>query len=222
MQWHGRLGLPPASNQAFGEYLERKLQVTPDAAPFSGESHWWTPEILSPVLGGSAATAAAARPPAAARATLGTLGTPAWAFNPHPRCADSCCPVPCPPSGISTASAWPTGPYDGPPAAYPGLAAAPPGRPPAARDAGGGVLGADRSGLRIGAPSMPAAAWGSLGAGASAWLGAAPPAATPGGAALNPVRGPGSGFKFAQPPPRGGCLLERNSTSLTLCRMANQ
>ena len=44
MQWHGRLGLPEASsglrNQAFGEYLERELQVTPDAAPLSGESHW--------------------------------------------------------------------------------------------------------------------------------------------------------------------------------------
>ena len=52
MQWHGRLGLPPASNQAFGEYLGRELQLTQDAAPFSGESHWWTPEILSPVLGG--------------------------------------------------------------------------------------------------------------------------------------------------------------------------
>ena len=194
------------------------------------------------MLGGSAATAAA-RPQDALRATL---GTPAWAFNPHPRCADSCCPVPCPPSGISTASAWPTGPYDGPPAAYPGLTsqalpyaavaggfpglrgtagpgrrtglsspwgfagAAPPGRPPAAaaRDAGGGGLGADRSGLRIGAPSMPAAAWGSLGAGASAWQGAAPPAATPGGAALDPVRGPGSGFKFAQPPPRAAAALE--------------
>ena len=118
MQWHGRLGLPPASNQAFGEYLERELQVTPDAAPFSGESHWWTPEILSPVLGGSAATAAA-RPQDAPRATL---GTPAWAFNPHPRCADSCCPVQCPPARISTASTWQRGPYDGPPSAYPGLA----------------------------------------------------------------------------------------------------
>ena len=61
MQWHGRLGLqvPPASKQAFTEYLEKELQVTPDAAPFSGESHWWTHEIVSPVLGGSAATAAA-------------------------------------------------------------------------------------------------------------------------------------------------------------------
>ena len=58
MQWHGRLGLSPASNQAFLEYLEEELQVTPDATPFSGESHWWTQEILSPVLGGSAATAA--------------------------------------------------------------------------------------------------------------------------------------------------------------------
>ena len=57
---------------------------------------------------------------------------------------------------------------------------------------------------------MPAAAsrWGSLGAGASAWQGAAPPAATPGGAALDPVRGPGSGFKFAQPPPRAAAALE--------------
>ena len=75
MQWHGRLGLPPASNQEFGKYLEKELHVTPDAAPFSGESHWWTPESPPAVLGGSAATAAAARPPAAARATL---GTPAW------------------------------------------------------------------------------------------------------------------------------------------------
>ena len=213
MKWHGRLGLPQDSSQEFGIYLEKELHVMPDAAPFSGESHWWTPEsppdrppaaIWAPVLGGSAATAAA-RPQDAPRATL---GTPAWAFNLHPRCADICCSVPCPPSGISTASVWPTGPYDGPPAAYPGLAAAPPGRPPAARDAGGGGLGADRSGLRIGAPSMPAAAWGSLGAGASAWQGAAPPAATPGGAALDPVRGPGSGFKFAQPPPRAAAALE--------------
>ena len=83
MQWHGRLGLPPASNQEFRKYLEKEQQVTPDAAPFSGESHWWTPEILSPVLGGSAATAAA-RPQDAPRATL---GTPAWALNPHTRCA---------------------------------------------------------------------------------------------------------------------------------------
>ena len=35
MQWHGRLVLPPASNQAFTEYLQKELQVTPDAAPFS-------------------------------------------------------------------------------------------------------------------------------------------------------------------------------------------
>ena len=43
----------------------------------------WISEILSPVLGGSAATAAA-RPQDAPRATL---GTPAWALNPHTRCA---------------------------------------------------------------------------------------------------------------------------------------
>ena len=67
MQWHGRLVLPPASNQAFTEYLQKELQVTQDAAPFSGESLWWTPEILSPVLGGSAATAAS-RPQDAPRA----------------------------------------------------------------------------------------------------------------------------------------------------------
>ena len=35
MKCHGRLGLPPASNQEFGKYLEKELQVTPDAAPFS-------------------------------------------------------------------------------------------------------------------------------------------------------------------------------------------
>ena len=75
MQWHSSLGLPPASNQEFGKYLEKELHVTPDAAPFSGESHWWTPESPPAVLGGSAATVAAAQPPAAARATL---GTPAW------------------------------------------------------------------------------------------------------------------------------------------------
>ena len=118
MQWHGRLGLPPASNQAFTEYLQKWLQVTQDAAPFSGKLLWWTPEILSPVLGGSAATAAA-RPQDASRAML---STPAWAFNPHLCCADSCCPAQCPPAGISTASTWPTGQYDGPTAAYPVLA----------------------------------------------------------------------------------------------------
>ena len=67
MQWHSRLGLPPASNQEFGKDLEKELQVTPDAAPFSGESHWWTPESPPAFLGGSAATAAAARPPGYAR-----------------------------------------------------------------------------------------------------------------------------------------------------------
>ena len=80
MQWYGRLGLPPASNQEFGKYLEKELQVTPDAEGatsdagrlFSGESHWWTPQSPSAVLGGSAATAAA-HPPAAARAQLGRL-----------------------------------------------------------------------------------------------------------------------------------------------------
>ena len=56
------------------EYLEKELQVTPDAAPFSGESHWWTPESPPAVLGGSVATAAV-RPLAAARALL---GAPAW------------------------------------------------------------------------------------------------------------------------------------------------
>ena len=49
-------------------------------------------------------------------------GTPAWTLNPHARCADSCCPVQCPPAGVSTASTWLTGPYDCPPSAYPGLA----------------------------------------------------------------------------------------------------
>ena len=34
---HCRLGLPPASNQEFGKYLEKELQVKSDAAPFSGE-----------------------------------------------------------------------------------------------------------------------------------------------------------------------------------------
>ena len=43
-------------------------------------------------------------------------------LNQHPRCADSCCPAQCPPAEISTASTWPTGPYDGPPSVYPGLA----------------------------------------------------------------------------------------------------
>ena len=83
--------------------------------------------------------------------------------------------------------------------------------PPAAWDLGGRGLGADRtrrSGLRIGAPSMHATAWSSLGAGASAWQGAAPPAATPGGAALDTVRGPGNGFKCAQPPPRAAAALD--------------
>ena len=74
MKCHGRLGLPPASNQEFRKYLEKELQVTPDAAPFSGESHWWTPESPPAVLGGSVATAAV-RPLAAARALL---GAPAW------------------------------------------------------------------------------------------------------------------------------------------------
>ena len=64
------LGLPPASNQEFGKYLEKELHVTPDEAPFSGESHWWTPESPFAVLGESAATAAE-HPPATARALLG-------------------------------------------------------------------------------------------------------------------------------------------------------
>ena len=93
MQWHGRLGLPPASNQAFGEYLERELQVTPDAAPFSGESHWWTPEILSPVLGGSAATAAA-RPQDAPRAPLGTRRGPSTRILVAPTAAALCRALP--------------------------------------------------------------------------------------------------------------------------------
>ena len=52
LKCHDSLGLPPASNQEFGKCVEKELQVTPDTAPFSGDSHWWTPEILSPVLGG--------------------------------------------------------------------------------------------------------------------------------------------------------------------------
>ena len=95
IKWHGRLGLPPTANQEFSRYLEKELHVTPDAEPFSGEphcgeSHWWIPEsppdrpqaaVGAPVLGESAA-AAAGRPQDAQRVSL---GTPAWAFNPHPR-----------------------------------------------------------------------------------------------------------------------------------------
>ena len=244
--------------------------MTPDAAPFSGESHWWAPEILSPVLGGSAATAAT-RPQDAPRATLGTL---AWALSQHTRSADSCCPGQCPlADGISTASTWLTGPYDGPPSAYPGLAsqalpyasvadglpglrgadgpgtgrlyvgplrmvcstvstwvhagAAPPARPPAlalGQEGGGGLLvlvGADRSCLRIGAPSMPAAAWGSLGAraGAGPWLGPGmepPAAASRGGAALDQVQGLGAGFRFAQQPPRAAAAAGVGASAVRL------
>ena len=75
MKWHGRLGLPQASSQEFGIYLEKELHVMPDAAPFSGESHWWTPEsppdrppaaVWAPVLGGSRS-----RQPPAPRPWLG-------------------------------------------------------------------------------------------------------------------------------------------------------
>ena len=50
LKCHASLGLSPASNQEFGKYLEKELQVTLDAAPFSGESHWWTPESPPAVL----------------------------------------------------------------------------------------------------------------------------------------------------------------------------
>ena len=48
------------------------------------------------------------RPPAG-RAGVG--------LQPASSCADSCCPVPCSPAGISTASTLPRGPNDDPPAA---------------------------------------------------------------------------------------------------------
>ena len=38
MQWHCRLGLSPASNQEFGKYLEKLMQVTLYASLDSAES----------------------------------------------------------------------------------------------------------------------------------------------------------------------------------------
>ena len=63
----------PAPKQAFTEYVEKELQVTQDAAPFSGESHMWTPVVsrdpfpCARWIGGHGS-----RPPAGrANATLG-------------------------------------------------------------------------------------------------------------------------------------------------------
>ena len=133
---HRRLALNPAMDQAFGKYLETKLRVTSVEEPFSGSTHWWTPE--DPRGQPSFAAAAAFSGPRTVN-VAGPPAAPTWAFN-RPSAGPHSCTIGCrccPPVASSAASPE----YSTPPSAYPSVASSfPPFPVRGVRDAAGGGL----------------------------------------------------------------------------------
>ena len=56
VRWHDSLCLGEVENAVFGQVIAAKLIVKPDVEPFTGPTHWWTPEVPLPPAAAAAAT----------------------------------------------------------------------------------------------------------------------------------------------------------------------